>query len=89
MVGQFARSIAGHDKGNLYIIIGEDKDSLILSDGRLKKVEKPKKKNRKHIQIIKKDCNVLVAEKIANGDKAVNEAIKRAIKLYEQEDKNV
>ena len=89
MIGLFARSIAGHDKGKLYIIIGEDKDSLILSDGRLKTVEKPKKKNRKHIQIIKKDCDLLVAKKIANGDKAVNEAIKRAIKLYEREDKNV
>jgi len=88
MVGQFARSIAGHDKGVLYIVIAEDEKTVTLSDGRYKTVESPKVKNRKHIQIIKKKCDGL-AEKLECGDKAINEAIKRAIKLYEQEEKNV
>jgi len=86
MVGQFARSIAGHDKGILYVVVDEDTDNVFLSDGRLKKADSPKRKNRKHIQFIKRDCDKELAEKIQNGDKALNEAIKRAIKLYEQED---
>lgn len=89
MIGYFACSIAGHDKGQIYVITGENGNRVILADGRLKKVESPKVKNRKHIEIIKKDCDASLAEKIENGDKAVNEAIKRAIKLYKQEEKNV
>lgn len=88
MTGYFARSVAGHDKGEIYVIIDEDDGFVILSDGRLKPIESPKKKNRKHIQIIKRE-NASICEKIINGDKDTNEAIKRAIKLYKREEKDV
>lgn len=88
MTGNFARSIAGHDKGKLYVVIGEESSRLILSDGRYKTIENPKVKNRKHIQIVK--CNdKSLKEKIESCDKDKNETIKRAIKLYEREDENV
>lgn len=87
--GMFARSMAGHDKGKLYVILSCDDNTVTVSDGRLKKVESPKKKNIKHIKVIKKKHDESLKEKIENGDKAVNEAIKRAIKLYEREEENV
>lgn len=86
MIGNFARAKAGHDKGVLYVIVSEDKENVYLSDGRLKLAEKPKKKNKKHIQIINKICDESLKDKINKQDKALNEAIKRAIKLYERED---
>ena len=89
MIGYFARSIAGHDKGQLYIVVGYEDNKVCLSDGRLKRVEQPKKKNKKHIQIISRDCGFELDEMIKRGDKAINEAVKRAIKLYEREEKNV
>lgn len=89
MIGNFARSLAGHDKDEIYVVIGEKDNHVMLSDGRLKKVDKPKIKNKKHIRIIKSDCSVSLLDKINNNDKALNEAIKRAIKLYKQEDENV
>lgn len=52
MVGEFARSKAGHDKGRLYIIVEESEDFVFLCDGRLRKLENPKCKRRKHIQPI-------------------------------------
>ena len=53
MTGCFARSLAGHDKTEIYIIVGEEPGYVYLSDGKLKKVENPKKKKLKHIlQII-------------------------------------
>lgn len=52
MVGEFARSKAGHDKGRLYIIIEESGDFVYLCDGNLRKLENPKQKRRKHIQPI-------------------------------------
>ncbi|MDD6684910.1 MAG: KOW domain-containing RNA-binding protein [Lachnospiraceae bacterium] len=50
--GMFARSLAGHDKGRLYIIAGtEDKGSRILvADGVHHTVDRPKAKKRMHIQ---------------------------------------
>ena len=89
MIGNFACSTAGHDKGQIYVIIGESDGNVIVSDGRLKTVEKPKSKNSKHIQIIRKGCDISLRDKILSGDKAVNEAIKRAIKLYKREEENV
>ena len=52
MIGELATSKAGHDKGRLYLIIGEEGDSVLVCDGRLRGVTNPKKKKKKHIQII-------------------------------------
>lgn len=48
--GMFARSLAGHDKGKLYIVLDAAEDRILLTDGKLRPVEKPKCKNRRHIQ---------------------------------------
>lgn len=82
MRGMFATSLAGHDKGKLYIIIREDDEYVYLSDGRLKPVDAPKKKKKKHIQIIKKTdekIHLYIEEK----KQISNEEVKRAIKEYE------
>ena len=50
MIGQFVISKAGHDKGEIYVIVAEEKDFVYLSDGRLKLPEKPKKKRKKPIK---------------------------------------
>ncbi len=79
--GYFAISKTGHDNNQLYIIISSDDEYVYLSDGRIKTIEKPKRKNKKHIQIIETmDQNI--NDIIKNGNQLTNEAIKRAIKLY-------
>ena len=50
--GEFAVSKAGHDKKHLYMVVSEDERYVYLVDGVNKTLEKPKKKNKKHIQII-------------------------------------
>lgn len=83
MTGLLAYSLAGHDKGKVYLIVKEEKDYLWMSDGISKPLENPKKKNKKHIQIIKKDISVKI-----DGDKlqsVTNETIKRMIKLYSKD----
>ena len=52
MIGELATSKAGHDKDRLYMIVGEEGECVYLCDGRLLGVEHPKKKKKKHIQII-------------------------------------
>ena len=49
--GMLAISRAGHDKDTCYIVWDMDETYVWLVDGRLRPLEKPKKKKRKHIQI--------------------------------------
>lgn len=81
MVGMFAVSKAGHDKGQMYIIIKEEGDFVYLADGRLKTIESPKKKRKKHLQPVKKGIDAVLAEKLQSGKPVYNEEIKYAIKI--------
>ena len=49
MVGYLAYSIAGRDKDKVYIIIREEPDYVWLVDGSSRKLDNPKRKNKKHI----------------------------------------
>ena len=79
MVGMFATSKAGHDKDTVYIIVRETDEYVYVSDGKLKTVDNPKKKNKKHIQIIKKESDDILREKLLNGQQIYNEEIRKAI----------
>ncbi len=52
-VGAMARSLAGHDKDEIFVITKEEGEYVSLVDGGLKPLAKPKRKNKKHIQIIR------------------------------------
>ena len=84
-VGMLAEAKAGHDRGEIYVIIKEDEQYVYLSDGKLKPVDKLKKKNRKHIQIIRKPQQFII-DKLQKGEEVRNEEIKRAIKLFNKEE---
>lgn len=79
MVGKFAKSKAGHDKDQIYVIVKEDEEYVYLMDGKTKTVDKPKKKKKRHIQVIlKEDENV--SRKLQEKEALTNEEIKVAIK---------
>ena len=78
MIGMLATSKAGHDRGVTYVIIGEESEYVYLADGQTRTVDKPKKKNKKHIQVIKK----VRMERPDDG--FINLEIKRTIKAYQE-----
>ena len=82
MIGQFVISKAGHDKGEIYVIVAEEKDFVYLSDGRLKLPEKPKKKRKKHIQPITRTLEDTLTEQLKAGESVQSEKIKNAIRQY-------
>ena len=49
-IGSVVRSIAGHDKGALLLVVAVEDGYAYVSDGKLRKVSKPKKKKLKHLQ---------------------------------------
>lgn len=81
MLGMFAVSTAGHDKGRMYLVIKEEGDSVYLVDGNLRTLENPKKKKKKHLQIMKKDVDQTLMQKLINKQTLYNEEIKHAIKI--------
>lgn len=83
MVGMLAAAKAGRDKDTLYIIIEETDEYVWLTDGKYRPVAKPKKKNKKHIQIWKKENEALkeLRQKLEAKESVRDEEIKRTIKL--------
>ncbi|MCQ2549053.1 MAG: RNA-binding protein [Lachnospiraceae bacterium] len=73
MVGMLATSLMGHDKGKIYVIVEETKDAVMLADGKLRPVGKPKKKKKKHIQLIKK---VVLENQQLENDLSIQKALK-------------
>lgn len=79
--GYFVQSLAGHDKGKIYIINDVKGEYVYLVDGKYKLLNSPKKKKKKHIQIIYKIDKEL-EEKLSAGLTVKDEDIKKAIKHY-------
>lgn len=88
MTGCLAKSKAGHDEGKIYLIISEDEEYVYLSDGKYKPIEEPKKKKKKHIQIIKKKQDEDLTNRLLSGKPVSNEEIKRQIKVWNSYCKN-
>lgn len=79
MVGEFAKSKAGHDKDKIYFIMNEDSEYVYLADGKSRTVDKLKKKKKKHIQIIHETDNQ-ISQKLLDKQKITDEELKAAIK---------
>ena len=86
MIGQFVTSKAGHDKGTLYVVTAEEGDFVYLCDGRLKRLNTPKKKRRIHIQPVNRTVEKELLERLSGGGKVQDEEIKYAIKQYVRQD---
>ena len=79
MLGQLAKSIAGRDKGRYMVIIDIiDENYVYIVDGDLRKVENPKKKKIKHLQLLNKRADLIV-EKLTKKRKVTNEDVKKAL----------
>ena len=78
---EFAKSLSGHDKNQYYFVLKKDAESFLLVNGTNRPLEKPKKKNEKHVQIIKKLPAAI--EEILAAEQS-NLTIKKAIKEYEK-----
>ena len=44
-------STSGRDKGNLFLVLETDDNFVYLVDGRVRRYEKPKRKNRRHLAL--------------------------------------
>ncbi len=77
--GEMAKSKSGHDRDKIYIIIKEESEYVYLVDGKYRTIDKPKRKNKRHIQLI--HCvDSVVGEKIRNHELVDDVEIRAEIK---------
>ena len=77
-------SNAGRDRDQLFYVIGTDGEYLLLSDGKYRTLEKPKRKKRRHvIKVLRSETRV--AAKILEGNKVLNSELRRDLAFLARE----
>ena len=82
--GSVVRSTAGRDQGRLFVVTEEiDQDYVMMVNGALRGVERPKRKRRKHLkptgQIIQ-----TIPQRIRSGEPIENAEIRSWLKKEEE-----
>ncbi len=72
-----ALATAGHDRGTLYLVLKEDGKSVLLADGKLRKLSRPKRKNRKHVMFLPEGLTEAVSGKLRG--ELTDAALRRAL----------
>jgi large subunit ribosomal protein L14e len=79
VIGRVVYSKAGRDKGKILIVVGIiDENFVLVADGSLRPIERPKKKRMKHLKFT--DITVdYIAEMVKKGDKPTNSELRNTI----------
>lgn len=75
------RSVAGRDKGRVFVVLDAEAEYLTLADGKLRRVEKPKRKKKKHTQLIISETSPL-QQKILQGEQVFNSEIRKTLSRF-------
>lgn len=78
---RLAGSKAGHDKGEIFYIVCEAGGYIYLADGKGRTLDKPKKKNLRHIQIIK-NVPTGIKETFESKNVLMDSDVRSMLKLY-------
>ena len=76
-------SKAGRDQGQLFYVIDADEQYVYLADGKSRRLEKPKRKKRKHVEQVPR-TESRIAEKIRNGEKVLNSELRKELASFGQ-----
>jgi len=79
-IGQLVSSLQGRDSGMFYLVMKVDNESRVLvADGDGRKVEKPKRKNIKHLKFYDTVAKDIFA-KAQTGKRVTNEDVQKELK---------
>lgn len=85
-VGQVVRSLAGRDKGQYMVVIEVVDDQFIcIANGKLRKVNNPKKKKVKHLAKTNHIATE-IRDKLLDGKKISNAEIRKILESYHMPD---
>ena len=72
--GQIVISTAGHDKGDLLVVAGFDKNRVLVCNGKQRKLERPKLKNPKHLM----ETGILLSEDSIATNRKIRKTINKS-----------
>ncbi len=79
--GWIVRSAVGRDRGKLLCVLGEEGEFLLLADGKTRKLERPKRKKRRHTALAARvQCRA--AEKMKSGERVTNSELRKALAAF-------
>ena len=69
--GRVVISLAGRDKGKLLAVMQEEKNRVLICDGKERPVDRPKSKNIRHVEITQAS--------LSEAEIATNRALRKAL----------
>ena len=79
-IGQYVQSTQGRDAGRIFIVVGAaDENHVLIADGDIRKIDKPKKKKVKHL-IPKQELFSSLREKLVSGEVVYDAHIRKDLK---------
>ena len=75
--GSIVKSMAGHDSGRFYVVVKLEGGFAYIADGKVRKLESPKKKRLKHLAPTKAEVDT--------NETATNNKLKIALSDYNSE----
>ncbi len=74
-------SLSGRDKNRIFMVTDVvDSDYVLIADGMLRKLEKPKKKKIKHLEKSSFVLNERLLQKLNEGKKVTNAELRKTIR---------
>ena len=80
-IGSIVRSVAGRDKERLFVVTGLELGFAYLADGRIRPIERPKRKKIKHLEPVAPNEG-RVGEKLRLHEKVHNSELRRVINEF-------
>ncbi|MBQ3089328.1 MAG: KOW domain-containing RNA-binding protein [Oscillospiraceae bacterium] len=76
-------SLAGHDKGQLYLVLRDEGDRALVADGKGRKLATPKRKSRKHLQSVGTSAHP-AAERLHRGEAVSDKEVRAVLAAFRE-----
>ena len=83
--GWIVRATAGRDRGGLFCVVGVEEERLLLSDGKRRKMARPKKKKLGHVEVLTDRLHQYdhpAIEKLKQGQALTDKELRRALAAF-------
>jgi len=87
--GNIVRSDAGHDRGETFCVVGMEGELLLLSDGKGRRVERPKRKKLGHVTILADGYAHPAIQRLREGRLPSNRELRKALAAFRAESRRV
>ena len=87
--GWIVQATAGRDQGDLFCVVGVDQEQqrLLLADGKRRRTARPKRKQRKHVQLLTGGGRTFdhpALQKLKQGEPVSDRELRRALAAFKE-----